>query len=88
LAASAPTGLGQSAAVVTRPANAQPAHDSRTRCRGFADFSPVFLQSASIDASDVMGRRFKKAGGNWRSTTRVRRAAPNVRLITPISPWY
>jgi hypothetical protein len=64
LAASAPTGLGQSAAVVTRPTNAQPAHDSRTRCRGFADFSPVFLQSASIDASDVMGRRFKKAGGN------------------------
>jgi hypothetical protein len=51
-------------AVAMRPTNAQPAHDSRTHCLGFADFSPVFLRSASIDASDVMGRRFKKAGGN------------------------
>jgi len=30
----------------------------------------------------------KKQAATWRSTTRVRRAAPNVRLITPISPWY
>ena len=55
-----PTGLGQSAAVATRPTNAQPSHDRRASCHALpAGFSPV----SSIDASDVMDARFKKAGG-------------------------
>jgi hypothetical protein len=64
LAASTPTGLGQSVdarnatnkcATGTRQSHALP-----WLCRFPAGLSPI----SSIDASDVMGRRFKKAGGN------------------------
>jgi hypothetical protein len=48
--------------LATQPANAQPAHDDRTGCRGIADFRPVSPVSA-IDASDIIGRRLKNAGG-------------------------
>src|SRR6516165_10118298 len=53
LVAATPTGPGQSAAVATRPTNAQPAHDSRTSCRVLPISGRSFSVS-SIDASNVI----------------------------------
>jgi hypothetical protein len=57
-------GLGQS--VDARNATSKCATGTRQshELPCFADFWPVFLRSASIDASDVMGRRLKKEVGD------------------------